>query len=782
MTEAVLNLTQLCNLHAVLKSRLPLPLCTVQELLKESLGWVDGQHRDWNPNHSQGFMHHELPKGDTDYFALIDQTPEWKRLSNPPLSDVVDIDPKVMQYQDELRPIMQQNYLQSLKLARKHILNQGLIEYDCYTVMDAFLHQSESDLQEYFNTDSAPWDIMAKLFKTEEDEATRLEDFIEALDVTLISNPRGPTNNILSKRREPESRATDEYLSTTGLKLVMFALITLEDLSTEMSLKNEQLCHRLGHIAFRLRLGNPAIPLEKYNLKALKMDVPKAIKQFEEHPTFSTALRIKDYLHCAYRRFDESSVYSPTEIRNHIINFSTIVKASNLQPDVIESVRFVEIANAYEIGERIESLRYLSQHAMSPFLRGMAAYTGGCLIQPRNDPKMRNNLLFDAIECFTHKDATRKKAALEVLARGQFDFDDEEREDLPARVTAEKISKFESADDTILRTNGILEDLLDRVPQLSSATVDSILQEIHNYLNWRIQLTRNRCTSCNKIHAQGAPDIRLLEVDESLWHSLKKVYSKMDQEYVSEQSSNVVKESIELIEFALASLCQSDEALSQIKNHNSKLSLSLRSEIEDPVSVLDMYIGEHLIDDIFHKTYNLLNHLNEDHIPLEKAIEVLKLYEKKFHEQKYLSPQEQLIGEFVFATLSRLRKDFEPKQWIEKFPEISIKKSRDIQTNSEGTTGGERFVHQIMAIAIRNDFYDAKFSDHNSDVEVSEIIESCMKSPLLEGSMRYVAAVLHEGIEDLIRRDGQYQGFNDYHEELEKLVRDYRAMLAAAAV
>ncbi len=778
MTEAVLNLTQLCNLHAVLKPRLPLPLCTVQELLKESLGWADGQHRDWNPIHSQGFMHHELPKGDTDYFPLIDQTPEWKRLSNPPLSDEVDIDPKVLQYQDELRPIMQQNYLQSLKLARKHILHQGLHEYDCYTVMDAFLHQSESDFQEYLNTDSAPWDIMAKLFTAEGDEATRLENFVEALEVTLISNPRGPTNNILSKRREPESRATDEYLSTTGLALVMFALITLEGGSTEMSFQHEQLCQRLGHIAFRLKLGNPAVPLGTYTLKALKMDVPKAITQFEENPTLSTALRIKDYLHCIYRRFDESSVYSPTEIRNHIINFSTIVKASNLQPDVIESVTFVEIANAYEIGDRIESLRYLSQHAMSPFLRGMAAYTGGCLIHPKHDSKARNNLLFDAIECFTHKDTTRKKAALKVLARGQFDFDDEEREGLPARVTPEEIGQKESADHTILRTIEILEDLSERVPQLSSPTVDSILQEIHNYLKWRIQLTRKRCTSCNKIHAQGAPDIRPLEVDESLWHSLKKVYSQVEQEYAAKQSSNVVKESVELIEFALASLFQSDEALSQLKNHNSKLSSSLRSEIEDPESVLDLYIGEHFVDDIFHKTYNLLNHLNEDHIPPKKAIQVLKLYEKKFREQKNLSSQEQLTGEFVFTTLSRLRKDFEPRQWTEEFPKVSIKKSKIIESNSEG----ERFDHSVMAIAIRNDFYDPKFSDHNSDEEVSKIIESCMKSPILNGSMRYVAAVLHEGIEDLTKRDDQYQDFNDYHEELEKLLRDYRAMVAAAAV
>jgi hypothetical protein len=225
-------------------------------------------------------------------------------------------------------------------------------------------------------------------------------------------------------------------------------------------------------------------------------------------------------------------------------------------------------------------------------------------------------------------------------------------------------------------------------------------------------------------------------------------------------------------------LCQSDEALSQLKNHNSKLSSSILSEIKDPESVLGLYIGEHLIDDIFHKVYDLLNHLNEDHIPPEKAIQVLKLYEKKFHEQQHLSSQEQLTGEFVFATLSRLRKDFQPRQWTEEFPKISIKKSKSIESDSEG----ERFNHSVMAIAIRNDFYDPKFSDHNSDEEVSKIIESCMKSPLLKGSMRYVAAVLHEGIEDLTRRDNQYQDFNDYHEELEKLVRNYQAMAAAAAV
>tara|TARA_B110001452_G_C15236049_1_gene427945 strand:+ start:1359 stop:3602 length:2244 start_codon:yes stop_codon:yes gene_type:complete len=744
-------------------------------LLKESLGWDEDTSHDWNPVRSQGFMHHELPKGDDDYFSLIDQTPEWKRLSDPPLPDASDIDPKVMQFQEELRPIMQQNYVQSLKSARKHILHQGLHEYDCYTVMDAFLHQSESDFQEYFNTDSAPWDIMAKLFMTEGDEASRLENFIEALEVTLTSNPRGPTNNILSKRREPESRTTDEYLSTTGLSLVMFALITLEGGSTEMSFQHEQLCQRLGHIAFRLKLGNPAVPLGTYTLKALKMDVPKAITQFEENPTFSTALRIKDYLHCIYRRFDESSVYSPTEIRNHIINFSTIVKASNLQPDVIESVTFVEIANAYEIGDRIESLRYLSQHAMSPFLRGMAAYTGGCLIHPKHDSKARNNLLFDAIECFTHKDTTRKKTALEVLARGQFDFDDEERGGLPARVTPEEIGQKESAAETLLRIIGIIEDLLERISGLSSPTVESILQEIHNYLNWRIQLTRKRCTSCNKIHAQGAPEVNPLEADESSWNLLKELYSQMGQDEVTQQSAAVVKDSIELIEFALASVCHSKEALRQIESHDSKLSASLLSEIDSPESVLGLYIGEHLIDDIFHKTYNLLNHLNENHISPEKAIQVLELYEVKFREQKELSSQEQLTGEFVFATLSRLGKKFKPKQWIEEFPEVSIKKSRDIQSNSEGTSKGELFDDLIMAIAIRNDFYDAKFSEHNSDEEVSEMIKSCMKSLPLKESMRYVAAVLHEGIEDLTRRDEQYQGFKDYHETLEQLIRSSSA-------
>ena len=778
MTRAVLNLTQLCNLHAVLKPRLPLPLTTVRVLLKESLGWDEDTSHDWNPVRSQGFMHHELPKGDDDYFSLIDQTPEWKRLSDPPLPDASDIDPKVMQFQEELRPIMQQNYVQSLKSARKHILNQGLPRYDCYTLMDAFLHQSESDFHEYLTKNTVAWNAMAETFATEEEKEYRLDDFIEALQVTLINTPRGPTNNILSKRREPESRATGENLSTTGLALVMFALITLEDATTEMNQENEQLCQRLGHIAFRLKLGNPSIPLGSYTLNALKMNIPNEIKQFEDDPNYSRALRIKDYLNCAYRRYDSDSGYSPTEMRTHIKDFSTVVKGTNLPPDVIESVNFVEIANTYSIEERITSMRSLAEQAMSPFLRGMAAYTGGCLIHPKHDPKARNNLLFDAIECFTGKDATRKRATLEVLARGQYDFDDEEREGLPARVTPEEIGQKESADDTILRTIGILEDLSERVPQLSSPTVDSILQEIHNYLKWRIQLTRKRCTSCNKIHAQGAPDIRPLEVDESLWHSLKKVFSQVEQEYAAKQSSNVVKESVELIEFALASLFQSDEALSQLKNHNSKLSSSLRSEIEDPESVLDLYIGEHFVDDIFHKTYNLLNHLNEDHIPPKKAIQVLKLYEKKFREQKNLSSQEQLTGEFVFTTLSRLRKDFEPRQWTEEFPKVSIKKSKIIESNSEG----ERFDHSVMAIAIRNDFYDPKFSDHNSDEEVSKIIESCMKSPILNGSMRYVAAVLHEGIEDLTKRDDQYQDFNDYHEELEKLLRDYRAMVAAAAV
>ena len=531
--------------------------------------------------------------------------------------------------------------------------------------------------------------------------------------------------------------------------------------------------NRIEHILYRLKLGNHTV-----KLRPLDLEIDDLINDFTEEPTLKRALFIKDYLHCIFRRYDNSCGLTPKQIVGYIGEFTRKVEQTNLQFDVIESVRFVEIANAYPIEERIKSMHSLSENAMSPFLRGLAAYTGGSLIRSKKDSKLRNNLLFDAIECFTGKDATRKRAALEVMASGQYDFDDEENGGLPARVTVAEISKKESSDDTILRIIGILEDLSERIPQLGSATVDSILQEIHNYLNWRIQLTRKRCTSCNKIHAQGAPDISPLEADESLWHSLKKVYLQMNQEYVAKQSSNVVKESVELIEFALASLCQSDEALSQLKNHNSKLSSSILSEIKDPESVLGLYIGEHLIDDIFHKVYDLLNHLNEDHIPPEKAIQVLKLYEKKFHEQQHLSSQEQLTGEFVFATLSRLRKDFQPRQWTEEFPKISIKKSKSIESDSEG----ERFNHSVMAIAIRNDFYDPKFSDHNSDEEVSKIIESCMKSPLLKGSMRYVAAVLHEGIEDLTRRDNQYQDFNDYHEELEKLVRNYQAMAAAAAV
>lgn len=776
MTEPVLNLAQLCNLHAVLKPRLPLPLSTVRELLKESLGWDEDTSHDWNPVRSQGFMHHELPKGDDDYFSLIDQTPEWKRLSDPPLPDASDIDPKVMQFQEELRPIMQQNYVQSLNSTRSQILEKGVEKYDCYTVMDAFLHQSKQDLERMAENKELKQfveDLNQRFGIKMNDEPKNTHAFIHALDASLIEIPRGPTNNILSKRREPESRLPENGLSTTGFILLNFTLDLIDQDETLVTEAQPGLINRIEHILYRLKLGNHTV-----KLRPLDLEIDDLINDFTEEPTLKRALFIKDYLHCIFRRYDNSCGLTPKQIVGYIGEFTRKVEQTNLQFDVIESVRFVEIANAYPIEERIKSMHSLSENAMSPFLRGLAAYTGGSLIRSKKDSKLRNNLLFDAIECFTGKDATRKRAALEVMASGQYDFDDEENGGLPARVTVAEISKKESSDDTILRIIGILEDLSERIPQLGSATVDSILQEIHNYLNWRIQLTRKRCTSCNKIHAQGAPDISPLEADESLWHSLKKVYLQMNQEYVAKQSSNVVKESVELIEFALASLCQSDEALSQLKNHNSKLSSSILSELKDPESVLGLYIGEHLIDDIFHKVYDLLNHLNEDHIPPEKAIQVLKLYEKKFHEQQHLSSQEQLTGEFVFATLSRLRKDFQPRQWTEEFPKISIKKSKSIESDSEG----ERFNHSVMAIAIRNDFYDPKFSDHNSDEEVSKIIESCMKSPLLKGSMRYVAAVLHEGIEDLTRRDNQYQDFNDYHEELEKLVRNYQAMAAAAAV
>lgn len=777
MTRAVLNLTQLCNLHSVLKPRLPLPLSTVQELLKESLGWDDDTSHDWNPVRSQGFMHHELPKGDDDYFSLIDQTPEWKHLSDPPLLDASDIDSKVMQFQEELRPIMQQNYVQSLNLARAKIFEKGVEEYDCYTVMDAFLHQSKKELERMMKKEGINQfveDLKQRFGLKKNDEPEHAHAFIHALDASLIEIPRGPTNNILSKRREPESRLPENGLSSTGYILLNFTLHLIDQDETLVAEAQPGLKNRIEHILYRLKLGDHTIQLRTLD----SSEIDEQIDDFVENPTLKRALFIKDYLQCIYRRYTEDCGLTPMQILGYIREFTRKVEQTNLQFDVIESVRFVEIANAYPIDERIKSMHSLSKNAMSPFLRGLAAYTGGSLIRSKKDSKLRNNLLFDAIECFTGKDATRKEKALGVMASGQYDFDDEENGGVPARVTAEEISKKESADDTILRIIGIIEDLSERIPQLGSATVDSILQEIHNYLKWRIQLTRKRCTSCNKIHAQGAPDISPLEADESLWHSLKKVYTQMNQEYVAKQSSNVVKESVELIEFALASLCQSDEALNQLKNHNLKLSSSLLSEIKEPESVLELYIGDHLIDDIFHKTYNLLNHLNEDHIPPEKAIQVLKLYEKKLHEQKYLSSQEQLTGEFVFATLSRLRKEFEPMQWTDEFPKISLKKSQNIESNSEA----EQFDHSVMAIAIRNDFYDPKFSDHNSDEEVSEIIESCMKSPLLEGSMRYVAAVLHEGIEDLIRRDDQYQGFSDYHEELEKLVRDYRAMVAAAAV
>jgi hypothetical protein len=755
---------------------LPLPLSTVRELLKESLGWDEDTSHDWNPVRSQGFMHHELPKGDDDYFSLIDQTPEWKRLSDPPLPDASDIDPKVMQFQEELRPIMQQNYVQSLNSTRSQILEKGVEKYDCYTVMDAFLHQSKQDLERMAENKELKQfveDLNQRFGIKMNDEPKNTHAFIHALDASLIEIPRGPTNNILSKRREPESRLPENGLSTTGFILLNFTLDLIDQDETLVTEAQPGLINRIEHILYRLKLGNHTV-----KLRPLDLEIDDLINDFTEEPTLKRALFIKDYLHCIFRRYDNSCGLTPKQIVGYIGEFTRKVEQTNLQFDVIESVRFVEIANAYPIEERIKSMHSLSENAMSPFLRGLAAYTGGSLIRSKKDSKLRNNLLFDAIECFTGKDATRKRAALEVMASGQYDFDDEENGGLPARVTVAEISKKESSDDTILRIIGILEDLSERIPQLGSATVDSILQEIHNYLNWRIQLTRKRCTSCNKIHAQGAPDISPLEADESLWHSLKKVYLQMNQEYVAKQSSNVVKESVELIEFALASLCQSDEALSQLKNHNSKLSSSILSEIKDPESVLGLYIGEHLIDDIFHKVYDLLNHLNEDHIPPEKAIQVLKLYEKKFHEQQHLSSQEQLTGEFVFATLSRLRKDFQPRQWTEEFPKISIKKSKSIESDSEG----ERFNHSVMAIAIRNDFYDPKFSDHNSDEEVSKIIESCMKSPLLKGSMRYVAAVLHEGIEDLTRRDNQYQDFNDYHEELEKLVRNYQAMAAAAAV
>jgi hypothetical protein len=755
---------------------LPLPLSTVRELLKESLGWDEDTSHDWNPVRSQGFMHHELPKGDDDYFSLIDQTPEWKRLSDPPLPDASDIDPKVMQFQEELRPIMQQNYVQSLNSTRSQILEKGVEKYDCYTVMDAFLHQSKQDLERMAENKELKQfveDLNQRFGIKMNDEPKNTHAFIHALDASLIEIPRGPTNNILSKRREPESRLPENGLSTTGFILLNFTLDLIDQDETLVTEAQPGLINRIEHILYRLKLGNHTV-----KLRPLDLEIDDLINDFTEEPTLKRALFIKDYLHCIFRRYDNSCGLTPKQIVGYIGEFTRKVEQTNLQFDVIESVRFVEIANAYPIEERIKSMHSLSENAMSPFLRGLAAYTGGSLIRSKKDSKLRNNLLFDAIECFTGKDATRKRAALEVMASGQYDFDDEENGGLPARVTVAEISKKESSDDTILRIIGILEDLSERIPQLGSATVDSILQEIHNYLNWRIQLTRKRCTSCNKIHAQGAPDISPLEADESLWHSLKKVYLQMNQEYVAKQSSNVVKESVELIEFALASLCQSDEALSQLKNHNSKLSSSILSELKDPESVLGLYIGEHLIDDIFHKVYDLLNHLNEDHIPPEKAIQVLKLYEKKFHEQQHLSSQEQLTGEFVFATLSRLRKDFQPRQWTEEFPKISIKKSKSIESDSEG----ERFNHSVMAIAIRNDFYDPKFSDHNSDEEVSKIIESCMKSPLLKGSMRYVAAVLHEGIEDLTRRDNQYQDFNDYHEELEKLVRNYQAMAAAAAV
>ena len=51
-----------------------------------------------------------------------------------------------------------------------------------------------------------------------------------------------------------------------------------------------------------------------------------------------------------------------------------------------------------------------------------------------------------------------------------------------------------------------------------------------------------------------------LEADESSWNLLKELYSQMGQDEVTQQSAAVVKDSIELIEFALASVCHSKEA------------------------------------------------------------------------------------------------------------------------------------------------------------------------------------------------------------------------------
>ena len=777
MSTPSLNLAQLCNLHVALKSRLPLPLETVQRLLVDSLDWSEEASYDWTPVRSQGFTYHQSTGKNVSHVAMMDQTPEWKRLSDTSSVMENDADSKAMQFQNELRDIMQQKYLQSLKSAREHILEQGVEKYECYTVIDAFLHQSEEYLEGMVK--DKKWELYSaqldnhfgiKYDELGQDNSPKNTDiFLHALDAILIEIPRGPTNNILSKRREPESRVAQNALSKTGYIIAGYALDQLNKKQNSGANENsphmphQGLRNRLQHIRFRLKLGDHRLGFEYVH-----SDIGSRIEDFTENPTIQGALFIKDYLHCIFRRYDEDCGMNPQQIIEHIRRFTKVVKQTNLQPDVIESVDYVLMANTYDLEERISSLTELSAHAMSPFLRGMAAYTAGSLVQPTGNSELRNKLIFSAIDCFANKDATRMRVALELLATGQFDYDLEDGR--PARTSPSMVFQTEDAEATLQRIINVLRDLSTPTSVLSPTTIKSILQEVYNYLKWRIQLTRKRCTSCDKIHAQGGPQAPSLKPEEKRWVELKAVYSQLEKEQDVAAISVILKESTELVEFALASLCQSEEALDQLVNHDLKLSSSLLSEIESPESVFEMYIGENLIDDLFHKTYNLLNHLNEDHIRPEKAIQVLELYEEKFREQTDLSSQERLTGEFVFNTLAHLRKESKPKQWIEQFPKVSINKSRDIQSNSDGTFKDEQFGYLIMAIAIRNDFYDPGLSGHNSNEEVSKIIDLCMESLPLKESMRYVVAVLHEGIEDLIKRDEKYQDYNDYHETLEKLI------------
>lgn len=239
--------------------------------------------------------------------------------------------------------------------------------------------------------------------------------------------------------------------------------------------------------------------------------------------------------------------------------------------------------------DRVNGLRNASSN--DEFSKGFTNYLIGSRLKI-TDPK-RTPMLLKALESFIEtKDQQRQDAILTRLMKGGVD---EQGEDGSYTQTF-------SDDGTLHRMTSILHSL--DPDTYSEQVINSVVNEIVEYMMYRIRRNNQQCMNCNRFHAEQPR----LEIDD---------LNKITEFYNAGKKYDRIEEIVGILQLLL----DGETQISPVKNPIFERWMNEKEDIENVLSVYSLDSCDH--DDIIFSSLGCVLHAASNHLSDENATSII---------------------------------------------------------------------------------------------------------------------------------------------------------------